>query len=168
VTTDDGDLVLTPFSVTQDLGLDTGEYEIVVTVNGLPFESYTLTVLDGPPPEGPISIDFDLAAGDQEVRRAGDAASGVIFELQLTIEDAPELGGWGVDLHYDPTQIRYVSGSFQQSDFLPGFFALTEEQEGLVIPGGGVLGNDTSTQEEGVLGTLSFEVLEGFSDSQSW
>jgi hypothetical protein len=110
-------------------------------------------------------MDFDLAAGDQEVRRVGDAVSGAIFELQLTIKDAPELGGWGVDLQYDSDQIRYVSGSFQQSDFLPGFFALITEEEGLVIPGGGVLGSVTSSQAEGVLGTLSFEVLEGFTDS---
>ncbi len=88
-----------------------------------------------------------------------------IFDLQLTIKDAPELGGWGVDLQYDSDQIRYVSGSFQQSDFLLGFVALTKEEEGLVIPGGGVLGSVTSSQAEGVLGTLSFEVLEGFSDS---
>ena len=121
-------------------------------------------VVEGLAPD-PVSIDFDLAAGDQEVRRVGDAVSGAIFDLQLTIKDAPELGGWGVDLQYDSDQIRYVSGSFQQSDFLPGFFALTEEFEGLVIPGGGVLGSVTSSQAEGVLGTLSFEVLEGFTDS---
>ncbi len=89
-----------------------------------------------------------------------------IFDLQLTIKDAPELGGWGVDLQYDSDQISYVSGSFEQSDFLPGFFALTEEEEGMVIPGGGVLGSVTSSQAEGVLGTLSFEALEGFSDSR--
>ena len=163
---DSGEEVETAFDTTATVGfLAAGGYQVAVIFNGGVADLFTFTVLEGPPPVGPVSMDFDLAAGDQEVRRVGDAVSGAIFELQLTIKDAPELGGWGVDLRYDSDQIRYVSGSFQQSDFLPGFFALTEEDEGLVIPGGGVLGSVTSSQAEGVLGTLSFEVLEGFTDS---
>ena len=63
-------------------------------------------------PSGPMSVDFNLAPGNQEQSLAGNAAAGRTYTLQLVIEDAPEIKGWSVHLEYDPTQVSYVAGSF--------------------------------------------------------
>jgi|GEM_PF-6130762 hypothetical protein len=36
--------------------------------------------------------------------------------MELSVSSAPEIDGWGV-----ASQVTYVSGSFEASDFLPGF-----------------------------------------------
>ena len=68
-------------------------------------------------------------------------------------------------IEYDATQVTFVSGSFEASDYLPGIFALAEEGTGWVIPGGSVLASDVTASGDGMLGTLEFEVLSGFTDS---
>ena len=118
-----------------------------------------------PPPEGPIAIDFDPADGDQQQRTAGNAVPGKAYELQLNVGAVPEVNGWSASIEYDPNQVRYVSGSFKSSDFIPGLLALADEKEGVVSVGGTVLGTAGKNSGDGVLGTLSFEVLEGFTDS---
>jgi hypothetical protein len=115
--------------------------------------------------EGPVSIDFDLAAGNQEQRRAGSATSGSRYAMELSVSSAPEIDGWGVTINYDASQVTYVSGSFEASDFLPGIFILPEEDSGVVIFGGAVLGTGVTNSGDGSLGTLEFEVLSGFADS---
>ena len=116
-------------------------------------------------PEGPVSIDFDLAAGNQEQRRAGSATPGSRYAMELSVSSAPEIDGWGVTINYDATQVTYVSGSFEASDFLPGIFILPEEDSGVVIFGGAVLGTGVTNSGDGSLGTLEFEVLPGFTES---
>ena len=116
-------------------------------------------------PEGPVSIDFDLAAGNQEQRRAGSATPGSRYAMELSVSSAPEIDGWGVTINYDASQVTYVSGSFEASDFLPGIFMLPEEDLGVVIFGGAVLGTGVTNSGDGSLGTLEFEVLPGFVDS---
>ena len=116
-------------------------------------------------PEGPIAIDFSLVNGDQEQRIAGDAAPGKSYELQLNVEEAPEINGWSANIEYDPTQVRYVIGSFRASGFIPGMLVLVDEKEDMVGVGGTVLGTDARNAGDGTLGTLSFEVLESFADS---
>ena len=116
-------------------------------------------------PEGPISIDFNLTEGDQEKRKSGNASLGQTYELQLNVAEAPESNGWSVNIEYDPTQVGYVSDSFQASDFIPGMLALVDEKDDMVGVGGTVLGTDASNSGDGTLGTLSFEVLEGFTES---
>ena len=78
---------------------------------------------------------------------------------------APEINGWNVTITYDQTQVSYVTDSFQPSDFLPGLIALHLPQEGSIGLGGVVLTSDTTNSGDGFLGTLSFEVLEGFTNS---
>ena len=68
-------------------------------------------------------------------------------------------------IEYDATQVTFVSGSFEASDYLPGIFALHIEGTGWVIPGGSVLASDVTASGDGMLGTLEFEVLSGFTDS---
>jgi hypothetical protein len=154
----------------------TGEAELTVTrvllntLNGAtvlePGLVATLTGLsDQELPEGPISIDFDLADGNQGQRRVGSATPGARYALELSVSSAPEINGWGVTIEYDATQVTFVSGSFESSDFLPGIFILPEEDLGVVILGGAVLGADVTNSGDGSLGTLEFEVLPGFIDS---
>lgn len=114
---------------------------------------------------GPISIDFDLDEGDQQQRKAGNAAPGKTYDLQLVVSEAPEINGWNATIEFDPSQVRYVGGSFQASGFIPGLLALADEKEGSVSVGGTVLGSDAKYSGDGVLGTLSFEILEDFTGS---
>lgn len=126
------------------------------------------TVGDSPPGGEepiPVTIDFDLADGDQQQRVAGGAIPGKLFELQLNVADAPEINGWSVNIEFDPSQVRYETGSFQASGFISGLLALVDEKEGTVSVGGTVLGTDAKNSGDGTLGTLSFEVLEGFTES---
>jgi hypothetical protein len=125
------------------------------------------TILDDVevPGEGPVSIDFDLAAGNQEQRRAGSATPGSRYAMELSVSSAPEIDGWAVTVEYDAAQVTFVSGSFEASDFLPGIFILLEEDSGVVILGGAVLGTGVTNSGDGSLGTLEFEVLPGFADS---
>ncbi|MEC7228125.1 MAG: FlgD immunoglobulin-like domain containing protein, partial [Candidatus Latescibacterota bacterium] len=112
---------------------------------------------------GPVSMDFDLAAGDQQDREGEGAVTGATFELQLNVDGAPEMRGWSVRIEYDPTQVRYVPNSFRGSSFLSGLVPLVGEKSRRVDVGGAVLGSDATAQGNGELGTVSFEILDGFS-----
>lgn len=116
-------------------------------------------------PEGPISLDSYLAEGDQGRRVIGNAVPGRVYTFQLNVAGAPEIQGWSATIEYDPTQVRYVSGSFRAGNFIPGLVALVDEDEGRVSMGGTVLGSDARNSGNGTLGTLNFEVQEGFRDS---
>lgn len=157
---------VTPWKIDEAVGqLSAGAYTVLVNVNGTRFYSSSLTVLEGPPPEGPVSFDFNLAAGDQKLRTVGSATTGKTYQLQLNVDDAPEINGWSVTIEYDPRQVRYVSDSFQASSFISGLLALVDEKEGSVGVGGTVLGSSGKNSGDGIVGTLVFEVLEGVSDS---
>lgn len=58
-----------------------------------------------------------------------------------------------------------MTDSFQASSFIPGLVTLVDENEGGISVGGTVLGSDARNSGNGALGTLSFEVQEGFRDS---
>jgi formylglycine-generating enzyme required for sulfatase activity len=114
---------------------------------------------------GLITIDFDLADGDQGIRVAGGATPGKTYDLQLYYRDILQIIGWSITIEYDPNAVRYVSGSFQPTDYIPGLLPLVDEQTDYVAVGGTLLGSGTSPTEPGSVGTLSFEIQEGFSDS---
>lgn len=116
-------------------------------------------------PAEPVTFDFDLAAGDQDQRVIGEAVPGKIYQLQLHLHQAPSINGWSTTLEYDPTQVRYVDGSFQVGDFISGLIALVNAQSGRVDIGGAVLGSDAHNAGDGHLGSVSFEVQTGFTDS---
>jgi len=127
--------------------------------------------VSGPPTEGestddigPIHMDFDLSNGDQTDRVFWGASPGAVVELQLVLEDAPLINGWSVTIEFDPTVASYVTGSFQPSDFIPGFVALVDEKEASVGLGGTVLGTNGRNLGGAVLATVSFELLESFAD----
>ena len=57
----------------------------------------------------------------------------------------------------------YVGSSFAPGDFIRGLVALVDEKDGRVEVGGTLLGTGELGEGDGALGTLSFEVGEGFS-----
>jgi len=166
-TADVGATVITPWSIEEALGaLDAGDYQIAVEVNDKPFLSSTLTVTEPvATEESPVSIDFDMADGNQGQTTAGGAVAGATYELQLHVSDAPEISGWSATIEFAPTQIKYSTGSFQASSFVPGMIALADEKESSVGVGGTVLGTNATGSGDGLLATLTFEILEGFADS---
>jgi hypothetical protein len=114
-------------------------------------------------PEGPITIDFHLAAGDQGRRTAGNATVGQVFLLQLNVAAAPEISGWSAKIEYDSAALAYVGSSFTVSDFIPSLIGLVDDTEtGLVSVGGSILGDGEGRSGDGTLALLSFGVLEGF------
>ena len=166
-TADVGAAVITPWSIEEVIGtLDAGDYQIAVEVNGKLFLASSLAVTEPvATEESPISIDFDMADGNQGQTTAGGAIPGATYELQLHVGDAPEISGWSTTLEFDPTQIKYTAGSFQASSFIPGLLALVDEKEGRIGVGGTVLGSNATGTGDGLLGSLTFEILDGFADS---
>ncbi len=117
--------------------------------------------------EHTVTIDFTLDEEDQQDRVFEDAISGGRVDLQLVYGDTLNINGWGVVIKFDPQQLRYVSGSFQVSDLIPGLQVLVDEMsEESIGVGGRVLGVEgMNIASNGALGTLSFEVLSGFTGS---
>ncbi len=52
-----------------------------IALSGLATTTIPLTGRSEWPREGPVSIDFDLAPGNQHQRRAGNAAPGSVYKL---------------------------------------------------------------------------------------
>ena len=117
--------------------------------------------------ENTVTIDFTLDEGDQQNRVFEGAIPGDRIALQLVYGDTLYINGWGVVIKFDPQQLRYVSGSFQAADLIPGLQVLVDEMnEGAVGAGGRVLGAEgMNVAGTGALGTLSFDVLPGFTGS---
>lgn len=111
--------------------------------------------------DSPILIDFDPDEGDQLQRRAIVEGAGDEVELQLCALDVPEIYGWSVMIEYDSDQVRYLSNSFQPSDFVPELIPLVDERDASVEVGGANFSKKI-TSGNGELGTLRFAVLDGF------
>ena len=88
---------------------------------------------------------------------------GLVYVLQLHARDVPQVSGWSVRIDYDPEELSYVEGSFAPGSFLRRLTPLERVGEGYVEAGGDALAGESLAKGRGVLGTLSFEVGEGFS-----
>ena len=51
--------------------------------------------------EGRVTIDFNLAQGNQQQSLAGDAIPGSVYVLQLHAKGAPQISGWSVRIDYE-------------------------------------------------------------------
>jgi hypothetical protein len=146
-----------------------GSYSVTFTVSdgrgGEASEMVVLSVDDVGVQESPIVIDFDIAEGNQDQRVVGSANPGMDCPLQLHVIDAPGITGWTAKIQYDPTKIRYVTGSFQASSFIPGLVALADEGGEDLVLGGTLLGTDEGAFGSGQLGSLLFKLQDSFSDS---
>ena len=116
------------------------------------------------PEEGPVSIDFDLDQGNQQQDQIGGATAGLVYQLQLYANDAPAISGWSVRVDFDARQVSYVDGSFAPGAFLNQLVPLESMGDGFVEIGGDVLSRQATASGNGILGTLSFQVGDGFTD----
>jgi Tol biopolymer transport system component len=163
---DGEDSVVTSWIVDEKIGrLSAGTYQLVIRVNEIEFLSSSLNVRESGASRGLISLDFDMADGDQEQRITGDAEPGRTYEMQINLKRGLQIAGWSLTIEFDPSQVRYSSNSFTPSDYIPGLIPLVDEQTRSISVGGTVLGSTAIGSGQGALGTLSFEVLEGFSGS---
>ena len=62
-----------------------------IALSGLATTTIPLTGRSEWPREGPVSIDFDLAPGNQHQRRAGNATPGSVYELHLHVRGIPDI-----------------------------------------------------------------------------
>ena len=115
------------------------------------------------PEKGQVSIDFNPDQANQQQNLIGGAVPGLVYVLQLHARDVPQVSGWSVRIDYDPDELSYVEGSFAPGSFLRRITPLERVGEGYVEAGGDALGGESLAKGNGVLGTLSFEVDEGFS-----
>jgi hypothetical protein len=88
-----------------------------------------------------------------------------VYQMQLFGNGLPDIKGWSIAVAYDAEQVRYVANSFAAGSFLPGLIALTTDEDGLVNVGGSLLGASAGSSGDGFLGSLRFEVLDGFAGS---
>ncbi len=116
------------------------------------------------PKEGRVTIDFNLAPGNQQQRRLGDVRPGNVVQLQLHVQRVRQIAGWSARISYDSEVLTYVEESFLPGAFLPKLISLEQLGVGYVEIGGDVLGQADPATGSGVLGTLSFRVQEGFSE----
>ena len=115
------------------------------------------------PEEGQVSIDFNPEQGNQQQNLIGGAVPGSVYVLQLHARDVPQVSGWSVRINYAPDELSYVEGSFSPGSFLRRITPLERVGEGYVEAGGDALGGESLAKGNGVLGTLSFQVDDGFS-----
>ena len=108
-----------------------------------------------------LSVDLNPAAGDQNQTTLGSVAPGEQVSVQLFVEDAPQIRGFTLRLTFDPGMLAFVPNSFVAGPLVPGLLALTNAQAGYVEVGGGALGGGSGSGS-GLLGTLTFSVLQGF------
>ena len=117
------------------------------------------------PEEGRVTIDFNLAAGNQQQRMIGDARPSEILDLQLHVQRVRQIAGWSARIAYDPRSLSYVANSFVPGAFLVDLIQLEQLGEGYVEIGGDVLNLADPASGNGILGTLSFRVEPGFVDA---
>jgi DNA-binding beta-propeller fold protein YncE len=110
-----------------------------------------------------VFLDFDLRVRNQREWVQFEVEPGQVHEVELHMFNAPALKGWSVRLEYNPEHLRFVDDSFEPGSFLPDRTFPVDAQDSAVVVGGAILGQATKSGQ-GHLGTLSFEVLDGFVD----
>jgi hypothetical protein len=162
------DLTAATFTWTPDFD-QAGTYTVTFVAaddrEGVVSEAVTITVADQTPPAGPVTIDFDLVAGDQGRRLSGLAVAAQIYALQLNVTGAPEIDGWLVAIQYDAGQVRYIDGSFRPGGFISGLEVEATAVDGLLTLSGRAPEAGVASFGDGDLGALSFEILPGFGGS---
>ena len=113
-------------------------------------------------PSGPIALDLNLDAGDQEQRQTSSVPKA---EDTVTIDIAAVSGaqgntGFNVKLEYDQTQLEWVG--FEKKDiFSGGIDIITPPENGVVEISMAIFGG-TASENAGSLGHAQFKVLDAF------
>ena len=157
-------------SCVEEIGqLAEGNYTIIVTVNGDEYQKETLQVRDQSGSAGLISMDFDLDdGGNQGTTSKGGGEPGKEYQIELHLKNARiGISGWSITAIFDPDEIEYVAGSFEPSGLINGLVPLVDVGIGRVEIGGAVLGVSEEPPRGGLLGTVSFRLLDGFEEETS-
>lgn len=110
---------------------------------------------------GPVYIDFDLDGDDQEQRVLEISSDTEKVEIQLVGHDLPAVYGYSVNVAYDPEALSFDNTSFKPGPFIAGLIPLLLPAEGSVEAGGANFTKQTNSGD-GDLGSLAFDVLDGF------
>ena len=162
------DSATTPLlTISEKIGLlEEGDYTLIITANGEEVRRQVLQVRGESSDSGLITMDFNLAEGNQKMTDTGNAKTGKEYQVQLCIKDLRmSISGWSITIRFDPNAIGFVSGGFEPSDYIPGLIPLEDSKEGSFSIGGTVLGRTVEASGEGELGTLSFTILDGFEEN---
>ena len=111
--------------------------------------------------DAPALLDFDLDAGDQEVRYV-KIGEGEEVEVQICIYGMPEAYGLSVSITYDENAVSFVENSFKAGNFIPGMIPLADSDVGKVSVGGANF-SKTLASGDGILGSVRFAAVGGFS-----
>ncbi len=144
----------------------TGTTDEIRTRGGLRFNALSpTTVVSGEGPVGPVALDLDLAAGDQGQRASsGRPAIGDIITVELAAtEGALAAVGLLAELTFDGKALTFQS--FAPADVFEGALLIPKAQEGSVEINLALIGGNAAPADAGSIGTFTFEVQEGFTDS---
>jgi hypothetical protein len=115
-------------------------------------------------PEGPLSIDFGLGPGDQNVRQVGGAVSGSIFTAELHAATTSTFSGWQVIVDLQPG-LNYVADSFSPSDLIPDIVVVSSVMDDRLSISGTSPSSQEGTSRRALLGTFQIEVTGAFMES---
>jgi hypothetical protein len=143
-----------------------GAVVVTASVSGAREDSVTVVGLAeaavGEGAVGPMSLDFDSAAGDQGLRILETVPEDGVIVLDLVLnEGGAGLSGFQVSVTYDATNIEYVSAA--PTGLFAGGAMIPTSSEGLFRVSTVFLGSTTSTDASGSLATITFRVIEGAS-----
>jgi hypothetical protein len=112
---------------------------------------------------GPLALDLNDEAGDQEQRQllpAPSAGDQVVIDIVIT-EGGSGAAGFEVDLGFDPQVLEFTG--FSPADVFSSGMPITTSGDGTVNIGVAILGG-TASKESGSAGQATFTVLDGFTD----
>jgi hypothetical protein len=144
-----------------------GSIEVRATAEGASSVAIVVEATEPPKPGegpvGPMALDLDTTAGDQEMRQTStppEVGDQIVMEI-LATEGALGLQGYQLTLAFDDSQLGYVS--FSPSGLFDGALPIPTTGDDVARLSVALLGSTTTTEASGTIGQVTFEVLEGFS-----
>ena len=138
--------------------LQSGEQETELQAGQL------VAVTVGQAAEGPIRADLDGRAGDQNQTSLGGLSAGSGVTLQLFAEGLEPVTGIGLAVYYDAEFLQFTTGT-ASTTLIPGAFQRVEETGGRVEVPLASFGNAQTSQGDGLVAQLQFEITSTISDS---
>ncbi|MCZ6631801.1 MAG: cohesin domain-containing protein, partial [bacterium] len=117
----------------------------------------------GEGPVGPMALDLDITAGDQEQRQSTTTPkAGDIVDIDLVATSgASGLIGYQATVTFSGTQLEF--SSFAATGLFDGALPISTPGEGVIRVSVAFIGATATTSESGSIGKLSFKVKDGFS-----
>jgi hypothetical protein len=142
------------------------EGNIVITASVSGAREATVTVVGkgqapvGEGEIGPVSLDFDATAGDQEQRILETVPEDGLITLDLVLnEGGSGLSGYQASVTFDATVVEYVSAA--PAGLFDGGLMIPTASTGLLLLSTVFLGATTTTEASGSVATMTFRVIDG-------